>query len=223
MLALRTKQVYIYTCMLHNTISPRGPTKKQLEFLSFIEQFRRHHGMPPSVQEIQAHFGYASPNAVQNHVRFLRKKGLITGPARRKRSLMSLLPLPLAVPLVGHIAAGTPVEAIENVEQSIDFSSLGIDNSNSDYFALRVKGDSMINAHILNGDLVIIKKQPDAGPQEIAAVLWNNEATLKYLKKKGNSVHLVPANDAMEPIIVDPKKTDTFMVLGKVVRIIRSV
>lgn len=179
--------------------------------------------MPPSVQEIQAHFGYASPNAVQNHVRFLRKKGLIAPPAHRKRSLMSLLPSQTAVPLVGRIAAGTPVEAIENVEQSIDFSSLGIDNTGNGYFALRVKGHSMINAHILDGDLVVIKKQPDAGPREIAAVLWNNEATLKYVRRNGKNVTLVPANDAMQPIAVHQEKTETFALLGIVVRVIRGL
>jgi repressor LexA len=200
------------------------PTKKQLTFLAFIERFRRQHGMPPSVQEIQAHFGYASPNAVQNHVRFLRLKGLVTDQNGKKRSLMSLLPqLPIAVPLLGRIAAGVPIEAIENVERSIDLSTLGIDNGRGDYFALRVKGNSMINAHILDGDLVVIKKQPDAGPQEIAAVLWNGEATLKYVRRKGESVVLVPANDAMRPITVHAEKTESFAVLGKVVRVIRGL
>jgi repressor LexA len=199
------------------------PTKKQLTFLAFIERFRRQHGMPPSVQEIQAHFGYASPNAVQNHVRFLRLKGLVTDQNGKKRSLMSLLPqLPIAVPLLGRIAAGVPIEAIENVERSIDLSTLGIDNGRGDYFALRVKGNSMI-AHILDGDLVVIKKQPDAGPQEIAAVLWNGEATLKYVRRKGESVVLVPANDAMRPITVHAEKTESFAVLGKVVRVIRGL
>jgi repressor LexA len=203
-------------------------TAKQLKILSFIEQYRGKSGMSPTFQEIQAHFGYSSLNSVQNHVRFLRKKGLLASlraaVGTKKRSLMSLLPqLPVSVPLVGRIAAGVPLEAVENVEQSIDLSDLGIDNSGGGYFALRVKGDSMINAHILEGDLVIIKKQPEAGPRDIAAVLWNSEATLKYVKKKGGAVQLVPANDAMKPITVDPEKTEKFEILGKVVRVIRSV
>jgi repressor LexA len=142
----------------------------------------------------------------------------------KKRSLMSLVPqTAVSVPLVGRIAAGVPVEAIENVERSIDLSDLGIDNSDGGYFALRVKGESMVNAHILDGDLVIIQRQPVVGPKEIAAVLWNNEATLKYVKKTGGGVLLVPANDAMRPIAVDPAKTEVFEILGKVVRVIRSV
>ncbi|MGA2506111.1 MAG: transcriptional repressor LexA [Chitinispirillaceae bacterium] len=200
-----------------------GTTKKQKEFLFFIERYRRQHGMPPSVQEIQTHFGYSSPNSVQNHVRLLRLKGLLTDQNGKKRSLMSLLPMPqISVPLVGRIAAGIPIEAIENLEQSIDLSTLGIDNSKSDYFALKVKGNSMVNAHILDGDLVVIKKQPDVGPQEIAAVLWNNEATLKYVKKQGSSLQLVPANDTMRPITITKKKTESFQILGKVIRVIRS-
>jgi repressor LexA len=212
--------MYIYTRMLQ-------PTSKQRKILGFIEAYRKKQGISPSFQEIQAHFGYASVNSVQNHVRFLRKKKLLGSKmgavGTKKRSLMSLLPMPVAsVPLVGRIAAGVPVEAIENVETSIDLSSLGVDNADNGYFALRVKGDSMINAHIVDGDLVVIKKQPEVGPHEVAAVLWNNEATLKYVRKENGRVVLVPANDAMEPIVVDEDKTEAFEVLGKVVRIIRS-
>jgi repressor LexA len=204
------------------------PTLKQRKILAFIEGYRKKQGISPSFQEIQAHFGYASVNSVQNHVRFLRNKGLLVSKmgtvGTKKRSLMSLLPMPVAsVPLLGRIAAGVPIEAIENVESSIDLSSLGVDNSDNNYFALRVKGDSMINAHILDGDLVVIKKQPDVGSHEVAAVLWNNEATLKYVRKGRGEVELVPANDAMAPITVDEEKTEAFEVLGKVVRIIRSV
>lgn len=202
----------------------RQPTPKQRKILAFIEQSRKRLGMSPSFQEIQAHFGYSSLNSVQNHIRFLRKKGLLaprTG-AAKKRALMSLMPSS-GVPLIGRIAAGVPIEAIENVEQSLDLAGLGIDNSDDGYFALRVSGGSMVNAHILDGDLVVIKKQPEAGPKDIAAVLWNNEATLKYVVKKDSAVYLVPANDAMTPVMVDPAKTADFAILGKVVRVIRSV
>jgi repressor LexA len=127
------------------------------------------------------------------------------------------------VPLVGRIAAGVPIEAIENVEQSIDLADLGIDNSEGGYFALRVRGESMIDAHILDNDLVVIKKQPETGPNDIAAVLWNNEATLKYVVKKGRAFYLVPANEKMSPVEVTEEKTEKFEILGKVVRVIRSI
>lgn len=205
----------------------RQPTTKQRRILVFIEQYRKKHGISPSFQEMQAHFGYASVNSVQNHVRFLRNKGLL-GSKRgafgtKKRSLMSLVPAPLTTPLVGRIAAGVPLEAVENVETSIDLSSIGIDNSSGRYFALRVKGNSMIGAHILDNDLVVIKKQPETGPHEVAAVLWNNEATLKYVRKEKGAIVLVPANEAMRPIVIDKNKAEAFEVLGKVVRVIRGV
>ena len=206
----------------------RQPTPKQRKILSFIEQSRKKNGMSPSFQEIRTHFGYSSLNSVQNHVKFLRKKGLLASSmgaaGNKKRSLMSLMPLPSSgVPLVGRIAAGVPIEAIENVEQSIDLADLGIDNSEGGYFALRVRGESMIDAHILDNDLVVIKKQPETGPNDIAAVLWNNEATLKYVVKKGRAFYLVPANEKMSPVEVTEEKTEKFEILGKVVRVIRSI
>jgi repressor LexA len=206
----------------------RQATPKQRKILSFIEQSRKKSGMSPSFQEIQAHFGYSSLNSVQNHVRFLRKKGLLASQmgaaGSKKRSLMSLMPVPSSgVPLVGRIAAGVPIEAIENIERSIDLADLGVDNSDGAYFALRVSGESMIDAHILDGDLVVIKKQPDAGPNDIAAVLWNNAATLKYVVKTGGAVYLVPANENMSPVKVTEENTEGFEILGKVVRVIRSV
>jgi repressor LexA len=206
----------------------RQPTLKQHKILSFIEHSRKKRGMSPSFQEIQAHFGYSSLNSVQNHIRFLRKKGLLASrmgtAGSKKRSLMSLVSVPSSgVPLVGRIAAGVPIEAIENVEQSIDLADLGIDNSDGGYFALRVKGESMIDAHILDNDLVVIKKQPETGPNDIAAVLWNNEATLKYVVKKDGAVYLVPANGKMSPVEVTEENTEKFEILGKVVRVIRSI
>jgi repressor LexA len=207
----------------------RQATLKQRKILSFIEQSRKKNGMSPSFQEIQAHFGYSSLNSVQNHIRFLRKKGLLASQngvaGSKKRSLMSSeTPQPSSgVPLVGRIAAGVPIEAIENIEQSMDLADLGVDNSDGTYFALRVSGESMIGAHILDGDMVVIKKQPDTGQNEIAAVLWNNEATLKYVVKTGGAVYLVPANEKLSPVKVTEENTEGFEILGKVVRVIRSV
>ena len=200
-------------------------TSKQQRVLSFIERYRAEQQMSPTYQEIQSHFGYASPNAVQKHVRSLIEKGAIMsdrGRSRGKsRALMPVFSPGRSVPLVGRIAAGVPIEAIEQIERHLDITSLGFDNSNGDYFALQVKGDSMINAHILDDDLVIIKKQPEVVGHEIAAVLWNGEATLKYIKRSSTGISLIPANDRMRPIMVDEEKTESFRILGKVVGIIR--
>jgi repressor LexA len=201
-------------------------TDKQEKILRFIEEFWASYSLSPTYQEIQAHFGFESPNAVQKHVGALLKKNFLRGvkdSRGRNRSLVSVRALHKEVPLVGRIAAGVPLEAVENIHEQFDLSALGIDNNGSDYFALTVKGSSMINAHIMDGDMVVIKKQKAVTDNDIAAVLWNNEATLKYVRKTAEALTLVPANDAMAPIVVDPKKTESFEVLGKVVKVIRSV
>jgi repressor LexA len=201
-------------------------TNKQEKILRFIEEFWASYSLSPTYQEIQAHFGFESPNAAQKHIGALLKKGYLRGvkdSRGRNRSLVSVRAMHKEVPLVGRIAAGVPIEALENIQEQFDLSALGIDNNGSAYFALTVKGSSMINAHIMDGDMVIIKKQKAVTDNDIAAVLWNNEATLKYVRKTAEALTLVPANDAMAPIVVDPKKTESFEVLGKVVKVIRSV
>lgn len=198
-------------------------TEKQGKVLSFIEAYRKKHGTAPSFQEIQGHFAFASPNAATKHVRALERKGALSLRPRTARSIVPLRPAPGEVPLLGRIAAGAPIEAIENVETKIDLSALGIDNEAGGYFALTVRGDSMIEAAILDGDLVVVKKQPEVAPGEVAAVRWNGEATLKYVRRKGDRMLLVPANGAMRPIVVDKEKTESFEVLGKVVRVIRKI
>jgi repressor LexA len=197
-------------------------TDRQESILSYIESYRRKNGGSPTYGEIQSHFGFASPNAVLDHIRALLKKGYVKIRAG-SRGLLSLRPDQNKIPLLGTIAAGVPIEAVENIESELDLSTLGLENSSRQYFALRVKGESMINAHILDGDIVVIQKQPMIRSNEIAAVLWNGEATLKYVKHSGNHVLLVPANDAFEPMTVSPEKIEMFSILGKVVRVIRNV
>jgi repressor LexA len=200
-------------------------TAKQEKILRFIERFWSSYSLSPTYQEIQGHFGFESPNAVQKYVQALMRKGFLKGvrdSRGRMRSLVSVRAMRREVPLVGRIAAGVPVEAVENIVANFDFSSIGVDNAAGDYFALTVKGNSMIGAHVLDGDMVVVKKQNAVQGNEIAAVLVGSEATLKYVRKRGDSVELVPANDAMRPIVVDPEKTGPFEILGKVVRVIRS-
>lgn len=205
----------------------RTLTPKQEKVLSFIEQYRREQGMSPSYQDIQAHFGFASPHAATKHVRALIAKGYVAvrwgGRRNAVRSIRSRRPDAGEVPLVGRIAAGEPVEALELEEARYDLSSLGIDNAGRDYFALTVRGESMIDAHVLDGDMVVVKRQREVAPHDIAAVYWNGEATLKYVKRSGDSIRLIPANDTMEPISVRPEHTESFRILGKVVRVIRRV
>jgi repressor LexA len=201
-------------------------TSKQEQILRFIEHFWSAYSLSPTYQEIQEHFGFESPNAVQKHVQALMKKGFLRGvqdSRGRNRSLVSVRAIHNEVPLVGRIAAGAPIEAVENIIDNFDFSSIGIDNAAGDHFALIVKGNSMINAHVMDGDMVVVKKQNTIQSNDIAAVQVEGEATLKYVRKRGHVVELVPANDAMQPIVVDPENTGSFEILGKVVRVIRKI
>ncbi len=155
----------------------------------------------------------------------LEKKGYITQKRgdtfTKSSSIVPLSPQAYQVPLVGKIVAGIPVAAEDHVEDFFDLTSLGINNNSNSYFALKVHGDSMINAHILDGDIVVIKKQPRVQNNDITAVLWNGEATIKYLQKKGEQITLVPANNTMQPIPILPENTDSFKILGRVVTVIR--
>ncbi len=201
-------------------------TQKQEKILSFVEVYCCENSRSPTYQDIQEHFGFASPNAATDHIRALRRKGYVKvqrGLSRNAmRTIISARLVEKEVPLVGRIAAGVPIEAIENIETKLDLSVLGIDNSNHVYFALTVNGNSMINAHILHHDIVVVKKQAEVKPNEIAVVLWNGEATIKYVKKSKNGVLLIPANDTMKPVTIRPEKTESFEIIGKVVTVIRK-
>ena len=204
----------------------KKPTPRQAAILSFIEEYRDRYAISPSFKDIQERFRFRSPNAVSKHLQALKQKGYIhTQQGSRFSKARSILPTKRrdkTVPLVGRIAAGAPVESVENVESRLDLSSLGIDNIGGDHFALKVKGDSMINAHILEGDIVVIRKQADVDSHAVAVVLWNGEATLKYVRRQKGRILLVPANDSMKPIPVEPAGVETFQVLGKVVSVIRN-
>lgn len=191
-------------------------TKKQDKILEFIEDFQHGQGHSPSYQEIQEHFGFHSPNAVTNHIRAIKRKGYIQE-RKGHRGIASLRPARNEIPLVGEIAAGSPIEAIENIEKKLDLSAFGFDNSGRDYLALSVKGDSMVNANIQDGDTVIVKKQKTFSKRDICAVLVENEATIKYVEKSRNGYRLIPANDSMRPVEVNKNKTADFSILGKVV------
>lgn len=201
-------------------------TQKQRKILSYIESCVRKEAQPPTFQQIQAHFGFASPRAATKHVQALVKKGFLGvrkgGKKGAHRGLIPLRPPEHEVPLVGRIAAGTPIEALENVTARLDLRSLNINNADASHFALLVKGDSMINDHIQDGDIVVIRRQPDVEAADIAAVLLNNEATLKHVKRNGASILLIPANDRLKPVEVRPDTAPDFRILGKVVRSIRT-
>lgn len=205
-------------------------TERQGEILKFIILNKEKFGYPPSIPEIQRKFSFKSPNAVQDHLKALERKGYISRHAHKARGIEILVHTAsnennrnnaLQIPIVGEISAGRPILAQENIEGTIVIDKSIIKNSNGN-FALRVKGDSMINAGILDGDYVIVYQQPDAEQGDIIVALIEDEATIKRFYKEKNRIRLQPENDTMEPIII---KTDENQVriIGKIKGVIRKI
>ncbi|NLA33033.1 MAG: transcriptional repressor LexA, partial [Mollicutes bacterium] len=187
------------------------PTKKQTEVLTFIKKFIVENGFPPSIREIGKGLNLSSSATVFVHLKNLEEKGLIRTTSSKFRTIELLVDNEYAevnedvvkVPLLGKVTAGNPIEAIENPDT---FFSLPINlvPSKDEIFTLTVSGDSMINAGILDNDIVIVKKSKTANNGEIVvAMTEDNEVTLKRFYKEKDHIRLQPENDAMEPIILD--------------------
>ena len=202
--------------------------QRQREVLQYIKEVQLQKGYPPTVREIGQGVGLKSPATVHGHLRALEEKGYIRRDACKQRALELTEkalppelaePLPLKemanVPLVGTIAAGQPLLADEQVE---DVYPLPLDlvYSNKQLFMLRVQGESMIGAGILDGDLLVVEQTPQVANGEIAAVLLEDSATVKYFYKEKNFYRLHPANSAMADIIAREVQ-----VLGRVIALLR--
>jgi repressor LexA len=192
-------------------------TSRQREIYDFIRSKIQGRGYGPTVREIGNQFGIKSPNGVMCHLKALQKKGLIHREPNMSRAIQLLddptTARPAALKLVGRIAAGQPIEAIE-VEEELAFTEW---EDSDDKFALRVSGNSMIEEHIADGDYVVIKRQEQARDGQIVAVRdEDGEATLKKLYRERNRVRLEPANKTMKPIFRD--RVDILGVLVGVVR-----
>lgn len=186
-------------------------TDRQRDVLEFINDHHRQHGVAPSLREIQAHFGFASPFAVQRHVDALTEKGALRRLDGKARGLLpATLPRPgsfAEIPLYGTIPAGSPTAAEQEPDRyvSVDTASLGV-RANAKLFALRVRGDSMINASILDGDVVFLTPR-EPRPNDIVAALIDGESTLKrFLLQRGRAFlraenprypDLLPVNELM--------------------------
>ena len=188
---------------------PTEPTFRQRQILEWVRRFIEAQGMPPTVREIGAAFS-VTPRAVFEILQALERKGHLKRGELGARSLVltqpprHACPHCAAVPVVGRIAAGGPIEAIEDREAELTVSHDLC--RRGELFALRVKGDSMIEAGILDGDTVLVRKQATANNGEIVVALLENEATLKYLHREGRRVRLQPANARLKPIYVEPTK-----------------
>ena len=216
------------------TIMKTQLTERQEEILNFIQQFREESGYPPTLREIGKKFGISSTFGVKRHLDALQKKGYLDIESNASRGISFLknttivesanrtvLELPTEfrkVPIVGRVAAGSPILAVENIEGSIVIDSSFLKKS-EDCFALRVKGDSMINAGIFEGDLVIIHPQKNAFNGDIVVALLDDEATVKRFELKNNKLNLIPENNKYKPIEVTDDKE--FSLVGKVVGVVR--
>ena len=190
------------------------------EIYAFIQRYRREKGSAPTVREIGRQFGISSTNGVRYYLNLLEKAGHI----RRTRGISrgigpSVATAPTGIPILGRVAAGQPTLAEESWSGSLELGEMF--GQTEQLFALRVRGDSMINAGILPGDHVIVQKQDTARPGEIVVALVSEEATVKYYRPHKDRVELVPANEKYEPIVV--REGSDFRILGLVRGVVRTV
>ena len=205
-------------------------TKRQQTVIETIRGWIRERGYPPTIRELGKLLGIKSLRGVTSHLDAIAKKGFLKRePRARSISLLDLMaPFEhaLRIPVVGRIRAGTPMLAQEQVEGHVvvDGAWLGAGAEATGappHFALKVQGDSMINAGILEGDYVIVRQQPNAESNEIVVALLNDEATVKRFVKERDDIRLQPEHPTMGPMIVTPDQK--LAILGKVVAVFRKI
>lgn len=200
-------------------------TKRQHEILDFIRDKIENRGFPPSIREIGEAFQIASPNGVMCHLKALEKKGYIerNKGVKDQKSAARAITIPglrigsASLPMLGLVSAGTGVEAVPQDER-IDFGDMFAGN---DHYALKVRGQSMIEDHIDDGDIVILKRQDTAENGERVVAMIDGQATLKKFFRRKDRVVLEPANSTMDPIVVEPGRD--VKLVGVLVGVVRKV
>jgi repressor LexA len=204
-------------------MTDRPLTERQAEILEYLRDEIDRRGLPPTIREIGEQFGIRSTKGVEDHLAALERKGFILREKGKSRAIEITdrpdLRAARVVPLIGRIAAGAPVLAIENREADYVLDEALVGSAKT--FLLRVVGESMKNAAILDGDLVVVRVQDTARDGDIVAARLGDEATVKRLQRKGQRVMLRPENDEFDPITVKPG--DDFQILGKVIGVYRTV
>jgi len=195
-------------------------TEKQKAFLGYISRYMEDWGRSPSFEEICSHFGFTSYNTVTTYLKALERKGYIRLPRKKnqKRAIEVISPVEtrrLEFPLLGRVAAGRPIEAVEEVDViEIPPSMLG----KGDHFVLQVKGDSMKEDGILDGDFIVVRKQATAENGQTVVALINNEATVKKYYQREGRVELRPAHTGMKPLFI---REGDLRIEGRVVGVMR--
>lgn len=213
---------------------PKGKiSKRQQAIYDFIKSYTEGHGYPPSVREIGSAVGLASPSTVHMHLKALEELGMIKRDSKKPRTIevvsneeekaakladvsQDINHNVITLPLVGRVAAGTPILAEQNVEESLTLPTSIVGDASS--FILRVRGESMINAGIFDGDYIVVKEQHDAHNGEIVVALIDDSATVKTFYREKDRIRLQPENDSMAPIYADNP-----VILGRVTALIRSM
>lgn len=233
----------------------QGLTERQRQILEFISKRIQEQGYPPTIREIGEQMGIRSTNGVNDHLKALERKGFLKREGLKSRALrpvssldVAALPgaededLPLAgasvlpamipsagdlvdVPVLGRVAAGSPILADEHVESTVRIDSflLGSQHRAAKVFALRVAGESMIEAGILDGDYIFVKKQIEARFGDVVVAMIDGEATVKRYEPAGDVIRFVPANSSMQPIVVRRQEFRSTSILGIVVGVYRRM
>ena len=190
-------------------------TPKQKNVLKFIYDSIKEQQLPPTIREIGEHFKFSSTGTVRDYLNALVKKGYIRISANKSRAIELIREAIFSIPILGHVKAGLNSLAVEEIEGYLDLDSLVFSDDST--FALRVKGDSMIEAGIMPNDLVLVKKQKVAQVGDTVVALVGDDATVKKLSRQNNKYLLQPANSNYKPIPVD----DNISIIGKVISVIR--
>lgn len=210
----------------------QGLTKRQEQTLDFIRESIRGRGYPPTLREIGEHMGIRSTNGVNDHLRALERKGYLRREDMKSRALQlteeeseqpeTALGDVVPIQVLGRVAAGVPILADENVIDTVHVDRMMV-KGGRDVFGLRVQGDSMIEAGILSGDYIFVRKQSSAERGDIVVALIGDEATVKYYHPEKDYVRFQPANAAMAPILVRATDFRSTMLIGKVVGLYRKL
>jgi repressor LexA len=217
-------------------------TQRQREILDFISHSIDERGYPPTLREIGTHFGIKSTNGVNDHLKALEKKGYLRREDLKSRAMRpvkrpevrsgagaDVIPISnrlgedmCEIPIVGRVAAGAPLLAVENVEDTVKVDRFLL-GGHREVFGLRIVGDSMIEDGIHNGDYVFVKKTPTANRGDIVVAMIEGEATVKRYYPEGDRIRFQPANAAMDPIIVERRDFRSVDIIGVVVGVYRIV